>query len=53
MYYNENGLDIRDMLDATDKLGEVHVDKMKTPCEVRDRDGWLGLGCRPSSFPPQ
>ena len=43
MYYNENGLDIRDMLDATDKLGEVHVDKMKTPCEVRDRDDWLGL----------
>ena len=43
MYYNENGLDIRNMLDATDKLGEVHVDKMKTPCEVRDRDDWLGL----------
>ena len=43
MYYNENGLDIRDMIDATDKLGEVHVDKMKTPCEVRDRDDWLGL----------
>ena len=43
MYYDPEGLDIRDMIDATDNLGEVHVDKMKSKCEVRDRDEWLGL----------
>lgn len=43
MYYNEDGLDIKDMINATDKLGEVHVDRMTTPCEVRDRNEWLGL----------
>ncbi len=43
MYYDPDGLDIRDMIDATDKLGEVHVDKMKSKCQVRGRDEWLDL----------
>lgn len=43
MYYNENGLDIADLLGARNLLGEVDVSKMKTPCEVRGRDEWLGL----------
>lgn len=43
MYYNKDGLDIRDLLSATDKLGEVHTDKLKTKCELRDRDEWIGL----------
>ena len=43
MYYNEDGLDIQDLLDARNLLGEVDVSKMKKPCEVRNRDEWLGL----------
>ncbi|MDO4679316.1 MAG: Glu/Leu/Phe/Val dehydrogenase dimerization domain-containing protein [Eubacteriales bacterium] len=43
MYYNEEGLDIQDLLDARNLLGEVDVSKMKKPCEVRNRDEWLGL----------
>ncbi|MCQ4672039.1 Glu/Leu/Phe/Val dehydrogenase [Lactonifactor longoviformis] len=43
MYYNEEGLDIRDLLDARNKLGEVDLDKMKSRCQVRDRDAWLDL----------
>ena len=43
MYYNEDGLDIQDLLDARNLLGEVDISKMKKPCEVRKRDEWLGL----------
>lgn len=43
MYYNEGGLDIQDLLEARNLLGEVDISKMKTKCEVRDRDEWLGL----------
>lgn len=43
MYYNENGLDIQELLDARNLLGEVDVNKMKNPCEVRNRDEWLAL----------
>ncbi|EJW91386.1 glutamate dehydrogenase (NAD(P)+), partial [gut metagenome] len=43
MYYNEDGLDIQDLLDARNLLGEVDVSKMKKSCEVRNRDEWLGL----------
>lgn len=43
MYFNENGLNIKDLLGARNKLGEVDVSLMKTPCEIREKDEWLNL----------
>jgi glutamate dehydrogenase (NAD(P)+) len=43
MYYNEDGLDIRDLLDSRNVLGEVDLEKMSSKCEVRDREDWLKL----------
>lgn len=43
MYFNENGLNIKDLLDARNKLGEVNVSLMKTPCQILERDEWLNL----------
>lgn len=43
MYYNPDGLNIRDLLDSANELGEVDVTKMTSACEVRNRDDWLAL----------
>ncbi|HHT70207.1 MAG: Glu/Leu/Phe/Val dehydrogenase dimerization domain-containing protein [bacterium] len=40
-YYNEDGLDIKDLLGARNKLGEVETEKMKTKCEVKPREDWM------------
>lgn len=41
MYYNEEGLNIQDLLNSRNKLGEVDMAKMESKCEIRDRDEWL------------
>ncbi len=43
MYYNADGLNVRDLLDSADELGEIHPDKLKSKVEIRNRDEWLGL----------
>lgn len=43
MYYNPDGLNVRDLLDSADELGEIHPDKLKSKVEIRNRDEWLSL----------
>ena len=38
---NDDGLDIQDLLDSRNELGEVQTDKMKTKCEVKPKEDWL------------
>lgn len=43
MYYNPDGLNVRDLLDSADELGEIHPEKLKSKVEIRNRDEWLSL----------
>lgn len=40
-YYNEEGLNVKDLLNARNRLGELNGDKVTSKFEIKSRESWL------------
>lgn len=42
-YYNNDGLNIKDLIDSRNEFGEIVKENMKSECEVKPREAWLEM----------